>query len=62
MNFKKQIEQIMIYNQEISIKLNKPISNNDYQIIDLGCPHQWSKELPKGYCAVYFYAHNDKVL
>lgn len=62
MDFKKQIEQIMVLVEDITSKLEKPIRRNDYKIIDLGCPHQWSKELPKGYCAVYFYSHNDKVL
>lgn len=62
MDFKKQIEQILVLVEDITSKLDKPIRHNDYEIIDLGCPHKWPKQLPKGYCAVYFYAYGDKVL
>ena len=63
MDFKKQIEDIMIMVENLSVKLHpeNPITHNDYKVEEQ-TPHEWPKELPKGYCAVYFYAHNDMVL
>ena len=58
-----QIEDIMIMVENLSVKLHpeNPITHNDYKVEEQ-TPHEWPKELPKGYCAVYFYAHNDSVL
>lgn len=64
MDYKSKIAEIMLQVEQLSQKLNtkNPIRRDDYEIKDLGCPHEWPKQLPKGYCAVYFFAYGNKVL
>jgi len=63
MDFKKEIDEIMLMVEKLSVRLysENPITHNDYRVEEQ-TPNEWPKELPEGYCAVYFYAHNDRVL
>ena len=45
----------------LSKDLGYPITAEDYQIIDAGCPHK-SGILPKGYAAIYMFVHGERVL
>lgn len=64
MDYKSKIEEIMLIVEDLSQKLNtkNPIKHDDYEVKDLGCPHEWPKLLPTGYCAVYFFAYGSRVL
>lgn len=57
-----RINNLMKMIEDISQKMGYPISCNDYYVEDLGCPHNWPKNLPDGYSAVYFFAYKDCVL
>ena len=45
--------------ENLSAALGCPISPADYYVEDLGCPHKWPNQLPKGYIAVYFFFEGD---
>lgn len=62
MDYFYKIQNLMKIVEDLSVKLCNPITINDYYVEDLGCPHEWPKQLPIGYCAVYFFAYGDTVL
>ena len=49
-NFVEEFSKIII---DVSFILNKPISKNDFEIIDRGIPHKPPTDLPEGKTAVY---------
>ena len=56
------IKEVMKKVEVITKDLGYPITESDYHIEDLGCPHVQPSQLPKGYAAVYIfiYEQNNK--
>ena len=50
------IKNTMKYVEEVTGKLGYALPSESYYIEDSGCPHKQSS-LPKGYAAVYIFAH-----
>ncbi len=59
---KSKIIKIMKFVEEISISLGYPITESDYYVEDMSCPHVQPRTLPKGYGAVYFFIFGDTVM
>lgn len=62
-----KIEEVMEYINKIFNELGKEKieyydGNYNYGIVDLGCPHDKPDSLPKGYCAVYIFIYEEKIL
>ena len=57
-----QVVDVMKIVETISAQLGSPITKDDYEIEDLGCPHVAPKKLKKGYAAVYMFANDDNWL
>ena len=52
---KEEIIDIMKKIEKISFELGYPITENDYIIEDMGCPHLQPKKLKNGYAAIYMF-------
>lgn len=59
---KEQVIAAMRIIEKLSAELDCPITDADYYIEDLGCPHDKPKNIPKGYAAVYLFAYNGEWL
>ncbi len=62
MNNFDEVTTVMKQIETLSVTLGHPILSTDYYVEDLGCKHQWPKQLPKGYIAVYFFFEGDVAL
>ena len=56
-NISKEIEYKMEYIEEITKCLGDKLEKEDYDINDMGCPHEQPKKLPKGYSAIYIFIY-----
>lgn len=61
----KKIEKAMEYIDKVfnELEIEKiEYINDNYGIVDLGCPHVVPTRLPKDCCAIYIFIYKDKIL
>ncbi len=56
------ITKKMKYIEEITRQLGYALSEDDYFIEDMGCPHTQPKKMPNGYAAVYIFVYQNEFL
>ena len=56
------IKQKMKFIEEITRQLRYTLSEDDYFIEDMGCPHNQPKKMPNGYAAIYIFIYRDEFL
>lgn len=60
MDYLNKIKNKMEYIEEIMPNLGNKLE--DYEIEDMGCPHEQPKKLPSGRSAIYIFIYKDEVL
>ena len=56
------IKQKMTYIEEITLQLGKALTENDYRIENMGCPHQQPSKMPDGCAAIYIFVYQGEFL
>ncbi len=56
------VKQKMKFIVDITRQLGDELSESDYIIEDMGCPHKQPKKMPAGYAAIYIFVYQNEFL